>query len=243
MQSFRGVSHSLSTDLVYYERQDTHSKDEIIIDTLGATWMLAWLDQGTSPIQLFLNGRWQVFQANHFLFMAPYSVLRWKFAAGVVNWRAYVSYRSYPELWIPESCLLPLNLEFCPRSAREVLQYVSCEQNKMECQALHSNRLGLKLKQEIDRSYKEKLLIDDLAQQFEVSRISLFRHFKNQFGFAPTQYRQRLRLFEAIRLVHLGESVTRSVLDSGFTDLSEFNKQFRRVFYTTPREFIRSTGF
>lgn len=240
MEILSGVSQKLSEDLFFYRRTDTHVSSREILDTLGPIWMLAWLDGSTGPLELFIDNHWVPLTDNQLLFMPPYSILKWKMGPGVIRWNAYVSYQNSKEDLFLSSVLLPgkISSELC--SANDVLAFVKSKSPIYDRSNAISSDLGIRLKVKIESSYREELLIEELAQRFDVSRVSLFRHFKNQFGFSPSQYRQRLRLFETIRLVNLGESITRSVFDSGFSDLSEFSKQFRKVFYCSPSQFLRT---
>lgn len=240
MNVFQGSSISLSADLNLYSRFDFHPTQIEIIDTIGSNWMLAWFEQADSNFQIFIDGQFTSFQKNHFLFMPPYSIIRWKMGQGWLHWKAYVSYASTFTL---KSASKPLlvhrDLKFNPTCAFEIFEYIKRHSQETKLVSISEpSQIAFAVKSKIDVSFRDDLFIEDLSLEFDISRTTLFRAFKEHYLFSPTQYRQRLRLFEAIKLITLGESMTASIYNSGFTDISEFSKQFKIVFYTSPKKFL-----
>jgi AraC-like DNA-binding protein len=54
------------------------------------------------------------------------------------------------------------------------------------------------------------------------------------------QWRQQLRLLEALRLLGRGEPVTNIALDVGYSSLSAFVSVFRKALGVTPGRYFRS---
>lgn len=77
--------------------------------------------------------------------------------------------------------------------------------------------------------------IDELASDAAVSAFHFLRIFEQVVGVTPGQYMLRRRLHRAaVRLRSSSESIAAVALESGFEDLSTFNRQFRRTAGTTP---------
>ena len=77
--------------------------------------------------------------------------------------------------------------------------------------------------------------IDALATEVATSAFHFLRIFDQVIGVTPGQYVLRRRLHRAAtRLRGSGETVAAVALESGFDDLSTFNRQFRRAFGLTP---------
>jgi AraC-like DNA-binding protein len=74
-----------------------------------------------------------------------------------------------------------------------------------------------------------------LARQAGASKRTIERLFKTETGVSFQQWRQRLRIIQALRLLASGESVTNVALDVGYSSTSAFIAMFRRELGTTPR--------
>jgi AraC-like DNA-binding protein len=69
------------------------------------------------------------------------------------------------------------------------------------------------------------------------------RTFQHVVGLTPHQYVMRMRLQRAaVRLVEEAASVLEIAFDSGFGDVSNFNRSFRVEFGMSPRTFRRGAG-
>lgn len=69
---------------------------------------------------------------------------------------------------------------------------------------------------------------------------ALCRTFGAAYGLTPKQYVHRARLFDATLRLLLGVTVVEAALDSGFSDLTRFYRQFRRVVGATPALYRRA---
>jgi AraC-like DNA-binding protein len=74
-----------------------------------------------------------------------------------------------------------------------------------------------------------------LARQAGASKRTIERLFRRETGVSFQQWRQRLRIIQALRLLASGESVTNVALDVGYASTSAFIAMFRRELGTTPR--------
>src|ERR1700678_16744 len=74
-----------------------------------------------------------------------------------------------------------------------------------------------------------------LAREAGASKRTIERLFKADTGVSFQQWRQRLRVIQALRLLASGESVTSVALDVGYSGTSAFIAMFRRELGTTPR--------
>ena len=67
----------------------------------------------------------------------------------------------------------------------------------------------------------------------------LFRSFKLLTSLTPIQYQKQLRLLEARRLmVEDGASVTGSAYRVGYESVSQFSREYARMFGTPPKRDI-----
>jgi len=94
----------------------------------------------------------------------------------------------------------------------------------------------------IDRDPGAALGLGQLAREAGLSPYHFLRTFRNLTGITPHQYVLRARLREAAwRLAAGTEKVLDVALDSGFGDVSNFNRAFRGEFGVSPRVFRRAS--
>ena len=87
----------------------------------------------------------------------------------------------------------------------------------------------------IRENYKIPMRIESLARQVNMSTANLHRHFKLLTGFSPLQYQKQLRLYEAQRLMLMeNERVSSAALSVGYESITQFNREYKRVFGEPP---------
>lgn len=91
----------------------------------------------------------------------------------------------------------------------------------------------------IKKNFHNSFAVEDLAKRQNMS-VSLFHQkFKSAVGMGPLQCQKRLRLTEARRIM-LDESknVTEASVEVGYESLSQFIRDYRRMFRAAPKEDI-----
>ncbi len=76
-----------------------------------------------------------------------------------------------------------------------------------------------------------------LARKAGASRRTIERLFTQETGMAVAEWRRRLRLLHAVRLLAEGEPVTTVALEVGYSSVSAFIAVFKRAFGSTPKHF------
>ena len=103
--------------------------------------------------------------------------------------------------------------------------------------SLDKTRLILKI---VEEHYSEKLSIKEMAEACGFSQSHFMKFFKNTIGLPFTAYLNDYRLTMASRLLLSSEdSILTIAGDTGFDNLSYFNRIFKQRFGMTPREFRR----
>lgn len=86
----------------------------------------------------------------------------------------------------------------------------------------------------IDTHLSEDLSIDDLAEQFYLSKFHMMRLFRSTTGTSINQYITQQRLLLARELISQGMSATQSCFRSGFGSYSSFTRTYGKYYGTTP---------
>ena len=90
----------------------------------------------------------------------------------------------------------------------------------------------------LEQHYAEPIQIDHLATTFGYSKNHFMNIFKQHTGTSCMDYLIRMRLEKACeKLVQTNQSVQEIASQVGFTNLSNFNRQFKQHFHLTPRQY------
>lgn len=91
----------------------------------------------------------------------------------------------------------------------------------------------------IDNNFKDKIDLENIANQAYYSKFHFHRIFKQCYGKTPHQYLIYLRLKEAKALLSKNYSVKAVCYEVGFDSLSSFIKLFNKHTAQTPAEYAK----
>jgi AraC-like DNA-binding protein len=80
--------------------------------------------------------------------------------------------------------------------------------------------------------------LDDWAERVGASARTLARLFQRETGMGFTQWRQQVRLADAVGRLAKGEPVARVAENLGYSSASAFTAMFRRTLGATPRQYL-----
>lgn len=100
-----------------------------------------------------------------------------------------------------------------------------------------ADRLLLRAKDYILANLADDISIDDIANVANMSKFHFIRAFREHFCITPHQYVLNCRINYARRELLAGRSATNAAFASGFADASHLNRNFKRVFGMTPKQF------
>ncbi|MDD3293300.1 MAG: helix-turn-helix domain-containing protein [Geobacteraceae bacterium] len=90
----------------------------------------------------------------------------------------------------------------------------------------------------IEKNLISPIHLDQIARQACMSKFHFCRIFKKYIGATPMQYVITLRLRKAVTLLQRKDlKICDIALKSGFNDLGEFNKQFKKLYGSPPSSF------
>lgn len=95
----------------------------------------------------------------------------------------------------------------------------------------------------ISAQFSAPLKLSDILAAIPISRPTFSRHFKRSTGRSFVTFLTEIRIAHACQeLTSTRKSVTQIALDSGFNDLSHFNRMFRRQVGCSPLAYRRASG-
>lgn len=96
--------------------------------------------------------------------------------------------------------------------------------------------------QQMRESFDAPISVPDMARTAAMSASSFHQHFKTLTCMSPLQYQKHLRLLEARRLMMTdGEKAGNAALSVGYESVSQFSREFARMFGNSPRRQTRAS--
>ncbi|HEY8968831.1 MAG TPA: AraC family transcriptional regulator [Puia sp.] len=88
--------------------------------------------------------------------------------------------------------------------------------------------------------FKEEISLQEVADLLPMSTAAFCRLFKRKTNRTLTDFLKELRIGHAAKLLLEGKhNVTEACYDSGYNNISNFNKHFREIKGSSPRDFIK----
>ena len=90
----------------------------------------------------------------------------------------------------------------------------------------------------IAEHFQEPITVKQLADSVHLSESYFMHQFQKQVGFRAVEYLSHYRINQACKeLLSTKKSVLEIAFDCGFRNLSNFNRQFRKITSNTPTEY------
>lgn len=86
----------------------------------------------------------------------------------------------------------------------------------------------------LDTTYMRQISIQQIADELHIDRRYLTILFREAYGMPPQTYLMQLRLNQARDFLNQGYAVTEAAAMAGFSDLSNFSRQYKAAFGLNP---------
>ena len=94
----------------------------------------------------------------------------------------------------------------------------------------------------LQENYDNAVTLDEMEKNFNISKGYLCRSFKSVTRMTPFEYLNYFRISKSTELLlETNCEISQIALQTGFNNISYFNRTFQRFMHMTPREFRRST--
>jgi AraC-like DNA-binding protein len=237
-ESYKSDLLVLSPGFHFFRRVQNVAATNDDVDAFGNFWSLAFGYFKPGQISVHDGIEFVPIIGSRAMWVPPFSTLRWRLGAGQLIWHSYLSKTPPPPTLAEIPFLMEMNWDQLPRSVHEIEMIVNAATDRIYLDPPFHHPYALKLKKILDRDYAMDKSIDDYAKEIGVSHEHMTRHFKIQYGITPVQYRNKLRLLNAmIDLSMNGATVSQAGHDVGFWDLRHFNSQFKKIMRAPPSQF------
>ncbi len=102
--------------------------------------------------------------------------------------------------------------------------------------------LLVELKDSILDQPENLYLIEEMAQDTNISPFHLIRKFKKIYGLTPHQFQIQCKVRKAQKLLEEEKSVCEVTYDAGFCDQSHLDRCFQRIVGLTPKEYKEASA-
>ena len=100
----------------------------------------------------------------------------------------------------------------------------------------------IELKDSILDQPENLYLIEEMAQDTNISPFHLIRKFKKLYGLTPHQFQIQCKVRKAQKLLEEEKSVCEVTYDAGFCDQSHLDRCFQKIVGMTPREYKEASS-
>lgn len=102
----------------------------------------------------------------------------------------------------------------------------------------HNDDVVKRSQEYIEQNYAEKLTIDQLADQFNVSRRTYERRFKKATRHTVVEYIQRVKIEATKKQLEIGRKTVNEIMHTvGYTDIQTFRDVFKKITGMSPIEY------
>lgn len=220
--------------LVLTERDHTYDAAKILIETYASAWFLGFSANPDGLVAVRSGSEIVSFRGPTGIFIPKFTLIEWHVKPGRITWTGLNACSDLPQSAPKQAAIFPWRGPI-PRNEKELIDFFSATADfTLINEGRFQSSVAAKVKQFIDKHFTEDLKISEVARELGISREAMTRAFSKAYGISPIEYRHKLRLFDACRLMGLGSSVTDAIFEVGFSDPAQFVHHFRRHFGTTP---------
>ncbi len=109
-----------------------------------------------------------------------------------------------------------------------------------EFDARRYRRTATRLRDILEERAQDRLVLEDLARELQVTPTHLTRAFRTYFGISPHKYLVARRVDSARRLILQGSGLADAAVDAGFHDQPHLTRHFKAVLGMTPGAYRRA---
>lgn len=98
-----------------------------------------------------------------------------------------------------------------------------------------------RVRQYLEKNFREPIRLEELSRICGLNEANLCRRFKEHTGLSTGDYLKQRRLSAALQKLRMSDDKILTVChESGFTDISRFNRYFRQAMGCTPSEYRKN---
>lgn len=241
--SYTSFSKIIEEHVIYFERLDNLVCNEKKLDCFSSHWIIG-IAKDVPPGVFIRNGNTYLeIRSQDIIFLPAFTILEWFFAVTTqIKWTGYISTLPIPEAIIEKPFLFRNETLLSFKNSADIFKFLLQKQKSRDYIAIEeqakSSSIALSIKTEIQKNYKSTEGLSSLVAKLNISRMTFSATFKRAYGLTPIQYQHRLRIFESLRLINLGYSVTDALFSVGFSDPGQYIDHFKNLLDANPKNYV-----
>lgn len=238
-ESYTSQYRKISRNLYSFHRQQKWSPGQSDVEAFGNFWSVALADFPADELYMLRKDQQVPIIGKKAIFLPPHSIVEWQIHVPSFEWSALVSDASLPIGLPQQPTLYPWPDDFIPKSAGELISQLQNSQNFRNVAKLEQgSTLATKVKEFIDDNFMAKVSISEVAEELGYAHATVTRAFKKAYGLTPIAYRNKKRIFDSLCLMlFYDQPVNHAARAVGYEEVSQYNKQFRKLLRTTPSQY------
>lgn len=221
-----------------FRRSQEVLEEKEMVDVFGGFWAFAIGDLRPGQVAVRRGDEWVQGSGRCLAWIPPFSTMQWRLQPGPLEWHSYLSLLPVPVGLPSEPCLISCKDFNWPRKPEDISELFRNADWSQRLSPISHNPWARRLRVAIEKDFRHNHKIEDYAVEFGVSAEVLTRAFHDEFGIPPVQYRNRMRLSQAmIDILMTGKQISEISHSVGFNDPSHFHQLFRREIRSTPKKF------
>lgn len=234
--TYQSSVKKIAKDLFYLNRKHEYIPPFQVVDAFGNFNIYARAHIRKGELCIKTNSQSFEPEGDISIFIPKLSLIQWEITSPRLEWHAYVSEHEFTD-HLENPTLFSGSLARVT-SIADISNWLASETPTKIFSKTNTKTLAQQIKDYIDVHFLLDIEIADIAKKFELSDSQLTKIFKSEFNISPVKYRTKIRVFQSMYdLFRKDGSVIDIALDTGFNDLSRFNKQFKNITKTTPSKF------
>lgn len=237
-ETYRNEYFILGHDLYFFKRIQNVEVTREEIDTFGKFWALAIAELSPGQVSIRRGTEWVDVVGPQIVWIPPHSVVHWRLGGGALTWFSYLSSLPKPDIMPDHPVMFRCSEFFWPQNLSDLRELFKKSDGFTSLTPATHNPWALKLKKQLDSEFNENHRIEYYAQKMDISHETLTRAFHEEFGLPPVQYRNKIRLTQAmVDILMSGKRISEISQAVGFKDQSHFHHLFRREIRSRPSRF------
>lgn len=235
-KNYHSQVKKLEDNLYHTYRTHCYHKDFSHVETFGNNWVLFYSDLKDQTGLLKTPTKSISLTGKTIIYIPAFYIVEWQLPEGTYQWHCMSSSLT---TGFPKELLILSPVDFDSLNTKEnILNFLTTGQiiNRYSESEIKS-KLALEIKKLIALDYKSELKLSRLSETMTYHRIHLSREFKKVFNISMVEYRHQLRIYEALKQMNLGHSLTDAIFLSGYSSLNQFIGYFKKYFLTTPSDY------
>ncbi|MCK6598507.1 MAG: AraC family transcriptional regulator [Bdellovibrionaceae bacterium] len=234
-KSYESSITNTNNEMLLMSRKQNYNKNEKKIEAYGEFWMIAFADLQPGQLSIRNGNDYLPITGPCGVLIGNYSIAEFQFNKSEIFWYSVSSFKRELPLEFNKKIILFEWDKKIPENLDNIFDSIKKTKNKTEIKMQkNSSAVAERTKKIIDESYSDILLINNLAKNLKYSRSVMTREFVKTYGLTPIEYRQKVRIYKAIRVLSSGASVTTALVESGFSSATQFFYQFKKHIGTQP---------